>query len=229
MQTYFTLAKKRKPDFEIAPFAKEVLNKYYLLRRCHNDRDKSRTTIRLLESLIRLAQAHARLMYRDVIVCLDSIQAVLLMEKSYETSGQIQNYAVLQTEFSDSAFEEYQRDRSDILRRLFPDRWKKGEFCDMDPSFDYKKDIRDREMKEISEMSSDNFLWEPSQPQNTSPIAETTSHEPMDMDIANESTTKTNSFELDQVDFTELLSRNGPVAGDNSTQKKSKPTRKQFY
>ena len=46
----------------IAP--RQVLSGYYRLQRQSEQRDTARTTIRMLESLVRLAQAHARLMRR---------------------------------------------------------------------------------------------------------------------------------------------------------------------
>ncbi|ETO00106.1 hypothetical protein RFI_37353 [Reticulomyxa filosa] len=84
MRAYFRLAKKRKVT--ISEGAQAILTRYYQLQRGRIERDMSRTTLRLLESLIRLARAHARLMYRDIVLPLDAIEAVFVMEKSLETS-----------------------------------------------------------------------------------------------------------------------------------------------
>jgi DNA helicase MCM9 len=47
--------------------AEELLSGYYQLRRQHEGRQASRTTVRMLESLVRVAQAHARLMARQTV------------------------------------------------------------------------------------------------------------------------------------------------------------------
>ena len=47
--------------------AEELLSGYYQLRRQHEGRQASRTTVRMLESLVRVAQAHARLMARQMV------------------------------------------------------------------------------------------------------------------------------------------------------------------
>ncbi len=47
--------------------AEELLTAYYHLRRQQAGRQASRTTVRMLESLVRVAQAHARLMARNEV------------------------------------------------------------------------------------------------------------------------------------------------------------------
>ena len=47
--------------------AQGLLSAYYQLRRQHEARQGSRTTVRMLESLVRVAQAHARLMARPQV------------------------------------------------------------------------------------------------------------------------------------------------------------------
>jgi len=66
--------------------AEDILKSYYQRQRqmvaakCRVD---SRTTIRMLESLVRLAQAHARLMARDRVLAQDAVATISLMEVSF--------------------------------------------------------------------------------------------------------------------------------------------------
>ncbi|KAI9297119.1 MCM-domain-containing protein [Neoconidiobolus thromboides FSU 785] len=56
-----------------------IFTKYYHLVRM-KEQDKSRTTVRFLEALIRLAQAHARLCFKNQVDYIDACQIILLME-----------------------------------------------------------------------------------------------------------------------------------------------------
>jgi DNA replicative helicase MCM subunit Mcm2 (Cdc46/Mcm family) len=72
---------------EIGEQASEILQKYYLYQRKTDDRNASRTTVRLLESLIRIAQAHARLMHENKVCVDDAIIAVQLVDASMSNSS----------------------------------------------------------------------------------------------------------------------------------------------
>jgi DNA helicase MCM9 len=61
--------------------AEGVLQSYYRVRRAVSDRtEAARTTVRLLEGLVRLSQAHARLMARGEVTLQDAVVAVWLTE-----------------------------------------------------------------------------------------------------------------------------------------------------
>eukprot|EP00268_Persea_americana_P060892 TRINITY_DN7637_c0_g1_i10.p1 TRINITY_DN7637_c0_g1~~TRINITY_DN7637_c0_g1_i10.p1 ORF type:complete len:675 (+),score=103.75 TRINITY_DN7637_c0_g1_i10:59-2026(+) len=65
--------------------AKRIISNYYQLQRRSATQNAARTTVRMLESLIRLAQAHARLMFRNEVTRLDAIAAILCIEASMTT------------------------------------------------------------------------------------------------------------------------------------------------
>ena len=66
----------------LSPQAEEILRNYYQLRRRSNTRHAARTTIRLLESLVRLAQAHAKLMAKEKVEVSDAVMSVALIDDS---------------------------------------------------------------------------------------------------------------------------------------------------
>ena len=150
MQAYFTIIKGRRPEFTRE--AQEILSAYYQLQRQKDNRDKARTTIRLLESLIRLAEGHARLMYREIVLPLDDIQAVHLMEKSLVTTNSIRDYTVLQTTFPEDPELTYSMEENYILKMLFPRDHHEGKLDDFKQTHDYAEDIKRREIEESTRL-----------------------------------------------------------------------------
>lgn len=98
--------------------ARVVLGKYYQLQRRSDLRDAARTTIRLLESLIRLAQAHAKLMHQDSVEMTDAVWAIILMETSLSTQGMLSTRPDVYAGVAEDQHAQYVEYETAILRRL---------------------------------------------------------------------------------------------------------------
>ncbi|CAH2251968.1 DNA helicase MCM9 isoform X1 [Pelobates cultripes] len=116
MKTYFCLIKSLQP--KMSDGANAILVRYYQLQRQSDSRNAARTTIRLLESLIRLAEAHARLMYRDIVTVEDAITVVSVMESSMQGGALLGGVNALHTSFPDNPREQYQIQCELLLERL---------------------------------------------------------------------------------------------------------------
>ncbi|KAG0239864.1 DNA helicase mcm9 [Actinomortierella wolfii] len=99
--------------------AEQVLMAYYQLQRRADLRNAARTTIRLLESLIRLAQAHAKLLAKEFVTLEDAIAVVSLMEATAQGGAALMGgLNPLHTSFPEDAQEEYSRQERVMLSRL---------------------------------------------------------------------------------------------------------------
>ncbi|KAL4487560.1 hypothetical protein ABPG72_017349 [Tetrahymena utriculariae] len=88
LREYINLV-QNKFEPTITPDASQLIQKYYQHLRSI-ELLHSKTTIRALESLVRLCQAHSRLMYRDKVEVFDAICVIILQECSYFT-GLLEN------------------------------------------------------------------------------------------------------------------------------------------
>ncbi|PIN10218.1 DNA replication licensing factor, MCM2 component [Handroanthus impetiginosus] len=99
--------------------AEKVISSYYQLQRRSATENAARTTVRMLESLIRLAQAHARLMFRNEVTRLDAVTAILCIESSMTTSAIVDSVGnALHSNFVENPDEEYAKQEKLILEKL---------------------------------------------------------------------------------------------------------------
>ncbi|RUS90636.1 hypothetical protein EGW08_001633 [Elysia chlorotica] len=116
MQAYLTLIKSLVP--KLGPQSSRIIQAYYRAQRGADDRNAARTTMRLLQSMIRLSQAHARLMYRDEVTVQDAVVAVTLMESSMQGAALLGGVNTLHTAFPADADQEYLLQAELVLGRL---------------------------------------------------------------------------------------------------------------
>ncbi|KAL3724037.1 hypothetical protein ACJRO7_036110 [Eucalyptus globulus] len=99
--------------------AEKIISSYYQLQRRSATHNAARTTVRMLESLIRLAQAHARLMFRNEVTRVDAITAILCIESSMTTSAIVDSVGnALHSNFMENPDHEYCRQETLILENL---------------------------------------------------------------------------------------------------------------
>eukprot|EP00898_Chlorokybus_atmophyticus_P001545 jgi/Chlat1/2391/Chrsp17S02653 len=98
-----------------------VLAQYYQLQRRAQGRNAAHTTVRLLEGLIRLTQAHARLMFRKYAVQQDAVFAVLCVDVSLKSDPMLQAHteALLSDDAEVSDIDDiYEQHEPQILQQL---------------------------------------------------------------------------------------------------------------
>ncbi|XP_047428958.1 DNA helicase MCM9 isoform X2 [Mugil cephalus] len=116
MKAYFSLIKRLQP--QVSEEANCILTRYYQLQRQSDGRNAARTTIRMLESLSRLAEAHAKLMYRETVTIEDAIIAVSVMECSMQGGALLGNVNTLLTSFPTDPDQQYQTQCQILLEGL---------------------------------------------------------------------------------------------------------------
>jgi hypothetical protein len=79
LRAYISLAKEeREHPLHMSDDAAALLTAHY--ERCRSSNHSIPVTVRFLESLIRLSQAHARLMYHDTVTLQDAVAVIEVME-----------------------------------------------------------------------------------------------------------------------------------------------------
>ncbi|KAG7316378.1 hypothetical protein KOW79_019919 [Hemibagrus wyckioides] len=116
MRAYFCVVKRLQP--RITQDANSILTRYYQLQRQSDSRNAARTTIRMLESLGRLAEAHAKLMFRETVTVEDAVVVVSVMECSMQGGALLGNVNALHTSFPEDPREQYRSQCEIVLEGL---------------------------------------------------------------------------------------------------------------
>ena len=116
LQAYFNFIRTLRP--QLSPNSNVILSKYYQRQRQTDGADAARTTVRLLQSCVRLAQGHARVMARSEVTIQDAVMAVLLLESSCASSSLTQGGNVLHSSFPEDPIREYKAQARKILSGL---------------------------------------------------------------------------------------------------------------
>eukprot|EP01038_Epipyxis_sp_PR26KG_P007770 gene7770-10556_t len=104
--------------------ARCLLMKYYQLQRQSDNRSSSRTTVRLLESLMRLSEAHAKIMFRNQVLIMDAIVAIHCISMSQAQASisllgdSDSHISSIQEDFSVDPFDQYQQVEIKIMKML---------------------------------------------------------------------------------------------------------------
>ncbi|KAL4707293.1 hypothetical protein ACJJTC_019831 [Scirpophaga incertulas] len=116
LQMYISLVGPRST--KMTKSANTILQSYYMMQRKSQHRDPSRTTVRMLDSLVRLSQAHCRLMYRTTILPMDAIIAISLVDLSMQDYTLDDTIDALHTTFPKHPDYDYLLTAKKLLSRL---------------------------------------------------------------------------------------------------------------
>ena len=151
---------KREINHVLNDDAEAIMKAYYHKQRQSEGAECGRVSTRMLESLIRIAEAHARLMFRDVVCSQDAIIAVMLMESSMTNSPLTQGAAkTMHQGFPDDPDAEYAEQEAEILRFLGLE----GMITPFTPSDEYMHKCSDDDYNDTSkmdEMEEDGMNWD---------------------------------------------------------------------
>jgi len=126
MKEYISFV-RRQMQPTLSAEAKCILLRYYQLQRQSDNRQSARTTVRLLESLVRLSEAHAKVMMRSQVVVEDAVTAITCVSLSQLSA----NTSLLDeaTAEVDGTFEEYRRQEESLFSKLRLTRASLKELC----------------------------------------------------------------------------------------------------
>lgn len=97
--------------------AGRLLQKYYSLQREQNQQS-SRTTVRLFESLVRLSEAHAKIMFRNEVEMEDAVVAISCVMLSQVQSFSLKNDSTLHAPFPTESEAFYQDQQRNVFALL---------------------------------------------------------------------------------------------------------------
>jgi len=107
MRDYFMTIKNAEP--QMTAEAEVIIKTYYAASRRITEDSGRHITVRQLESTVRLAQAHAKLIFSKEVTILDAVVAVLLMEASLNGCGKLlDKMNALHTTFAPQPEQEYE-------------------------------------------------------------------------------------------------------------------------
>lgn len=92
-----------------------LLQNYYHYLRMNPKVNKDRKTVRMLESLIRMSEAHARLLMKSAATVFDAVSVIILMEHTLMTDlyqGELLPSVLFESK------EDYQEVRNDLFYKL---------------------------------------------------------------------------------------------------------------
>jgi hypothetical protein len=152
--------------------ASQLLENHYNLCRQSKSEKSLPITVRFLESLIRLSQAHARLMYRNEVLLDDAVAVILLMEytaTAYQNQHDFPTDDFIFKNPIDTAFnpfhsadEEFEREKNNLLARYYGSN-RSGEHHQPFTSRSYQHDLTDqRDQFGRRQMSQYDFTQNPS-------------------------------------------------------------------
>ena len=98
--------------------AQQLLRTYYQIERASSARTAARTTVRLLEALVRLSQAHARLSFRETATALDAVFAIAAVESSARSQTVVGGMGALHAPFPKDPHADFEEYSSNLLDRL---------------------------------------------------------------------------------------------------------------